>query len=158
MLEAISTDDLENLVRAAIALATEPWEGYVKRVHRASGALQNRGTSISDEEVDLLFIKNRYLFDAPAETDGEEARKTFFRLRLQEVVTSLSLPGGGVEDSGARIEILAKLSADGNGSGRGGAARGRGTRGRTPPRVAGFGLGSRGVHREEGGGEVEPPP
>ena len=77
-------------------------------------------------------------------------------MRLQEVVTSLNLPGGGAEDAGARIEILAKLSADGNGSGRGKATRG--TRGRTPPRVAGFGLGPRGGPDEEGGGGVEPPP
>ena len=90
----MSTEDLESLVRSDIATPSETWEGKVKRVRRVAGDLQNRGTSFSDEEVDDLFIQNRYLFDAPSATEGGEARGTYFRMRLQEVLTSSTLPGG----------------------------------------------------------------
>ena len=82
---------------------------YTKRVWRAMGALGSRGTDITNEELESVIMRNRYVWDAPRASEGP-ARLDFFRARLAEVMSARREPGGNTRDSRDRVAALIALS------------------------------------------------
>jgi len=115
---ALSDQALTEVAFEVIDFPREDWDQYQKRVHRAVGALHQRGVAVPDHEIDRVVMKSRYLMEAPLQAQGDHGRVSYFRRRLKESLLVQEQPGGDTAEMSRRVDILLELSSVRNTTGR----------------------------------------